>query len=167
MVVDLENTIRELAPGLLRYCIARTRDNGLAEEIAQESLAALVQRWRRHGMPDSPQAFVFSVARRRSTRALIRRRVWLPLDFLAGRRDRAPDPERTALDKSDCTAMVRALERLNQGEREALLVVAVGGLATAEAARTLGLSESALKMRVLRARKRLRVYMGNGHAPGR
>ncbi len=55
MVVDLEIVIRELAPGLLRYCAARMRDSGLAEEIAQETLAALVQRWRRHGAPDSPE----------------------------------------------------------------------------------------------------------------
>jgi DNA-directed RNA polymerase specialized sigma24 family protein len=45
MIVDLENIIRELTPSLLRYCTARTRDRSLAEEIAQESLAALIMRW--------------------------------------------------------------------------------------------------------------------------
>ena len=81
MVVDLETVVRQLAPGLLRYCAARTRDRGLAEEIAQEALAALVQRWRRHGAPDSPEAFAFAVARRRSMRALLRRRMWVPLEY--------------------------------------------------------------------------------------
>ncbi len=44
MIVDLENILRELTPGLLRYCMARTRDRNLAEEIAQESLLALIAR---------------------------------------------------------------------------------------------------------------------------
>ncbi len=159
--------IREMAPGLLRYCAARTRDSALAEETAQEALTALVQRWRRHGPPASPEAFVFSVARRRALRALVRRRVWLPLGVLSGRGTPAPDPERAAAGKSDCAALTSALARLGGREREALLMTAIGGLAVAEAARVLGLSESALKMRVLRARQHLRAIMGNGNAPGR
>ncbi len=167
MVVDLENVIRELAPGLLRYCAARTRDGVLAEEIAQETLAALVQRWRRHGPPDSPKAFAFAVARRRSTRALLRMRWWQSLGALAGKSSPDPDPEMAVVSKSDCVALTGALSRLGARERDALLVTAVGGLSTAEAARALGLSESAVKMRVLRARQHLRIIMGNGYASGR
>jgi RNA polymerase sigma-70 factor (ECF subfamily) len=167
MVVDLENTIRELTPGLIRYCTARTRDRSLAEEIAQESLAALVQRWRRRGAPDFPQAFVFAVARRRATRAIFSRRLWLPLHLLAGSRDHAPDPEEVALGRSGCSTLLRAFERLSAGDREALLVVAIGGLKTSEAARVLRISESALKMRTLRARQRLRALMEDAHALSR
>jgi RNA polymerase sigma-70 factor (ECF subfamily) len=166
MIVDLENIIRELTPGLLRYCTARTRDRNLAEEIAQESLAALVMRWNRHCAPESAQAFLFAVARRRAARAMLRRRLLLPLQLLAGSRDNAPDPEEAALRRSECTTLARALEQLPARDREALLMVAIGGLKTPEAARVLGISESALKMRTLRARQRLQALMedGNGHA---
>lgn len=167
IIVDLENTIQELTPGLIRYCTARTRDRSLAEEIAQESLAALVQRWRRRGAPDFPQAFVFAVARRRATRAILKRRLSLPLQFLAASRDHAPDPEEAALDKSAQDTLVRAFERLPGGDRETLLVVAIGGVPTSEAARFLGITESALKMRTLRARQRLRALMEDGNAPSR
>jgi len=167
MHVDLEETLRELAPGLIRYCTARTRDPNLGEEVAQESLVALVQRWKRWGAPGCPQAFVFAVARRRATRAILSRRLSLPLQLLAGRRDHAPDPETAAVDKSGYTTMKRALERLPASDREALLVVAVGGLKTPEAARVLGISESALKMRTLRARQRLHLLMEDGHEPSR
>jgi DNA-directed RNA polymerase specialized sigma24 family protein len=37
MIVDLESAIRELAPKLIRYCMARTRQPALAEDVAQES----------------------------------------------------------------------------------------------------------------------------------
>jgi RNA polymerase sigma-70 factor (ECF subfamily) len=165
--VDLETVIRELTPGLMRYCTARTRDRSLAEEIAQESLAALVRRYRSRGAPDSPQAFVFAVARRRATRAVFSRCLWLPLQLLAGSRDHAPDPEATVLGRSEYAALERALEQLPARDREALLIVAVGGLKTTEAARVLGISESALKMRTLRARQRLQALMEDGDAPAR
>lgn len=163
MIVDLENTIRELSPGLIRYCMARVRDRSLAEEIAQESLAALVQRWSRHGAPDSPQAFVFAVARRRATRAIMGQRLLLPLQFLAGSRDHAPDPEAAAIDRSGNTKLIQALKRLPALDREAILMVAVGDVRTTEAARILGISESAVKMRTLRARRRLRALMEDGN----
>jgi RNA polymerase sigma factor (sigma-70 family) len=163
MSVELETTIRELAPGLLRYCRARTHDPSLAEEIAQDSLVALVQRWRGSGPPTSPEAFVFAIARRRAGRVLRRRRLWLPLQLLAGARDRAPDPEATAVSRAECTILNRALDRLGSRDREVLLMTAAGGLKTSEAARALGISESALKMRTMRARQRLNALLENGN----
>jgi len=155
MVVDLESAIRELAPKLIRYCAARTGRAALAEEVAQESLSALVARWRRRGPPDSPEAFVFAVAKRRAARALLRRRLWLPLQLLSGRSDSRPDPERRAVERSERDRLLRAIGSLPARVREALLLVAVAELPTREAARVLGISESAVKMRALRARTRL------------
>ncbi len=167
MIVNLENIICELTPGLLRYCTARTRDRGLAEEIAQESLAALIMHLNRHGAPESAPAFLFAVARRRAARAMLSRRLWLPLRLLAGSHDNEPNPEEAALHRSEFTMLARALERLPARDREALLVVAVGGLKMSEAARALGISESALKMRMLRARQRLHALMGDGNEHSR
>lgn len=76
--MELEATVAELAPRVLRYCLGRTG----APEVAEEALTALVGRWRRHGPPDSPEAFVFAVARRRAFRTAVRRQVLLPLASL-------------------------------------------------------------------------------------
>lgn len=167
MIVDLENILRELTPGLLRYCMARTRDRSLAEEIAQESLVALIARLKNRGAPESAQAFLFTVARRKAARAMIRRRLLLPLQVLAGSRDHAPDPEEAALRRDGFAQLARGLEQLPARDREALLMVAVGGLKTSEAARALGISESALKMRTLRARQRLHALMEDGNEPAK
>jgi len=162
--VDLEATVRDLARRLLGYCILRTGDAALAEDIAQESLTALVQRWRRHGEPRSPEGFVFAVARRRAARALLKRRLWLPLDHLLGRHDAAPDPETRLVEHDERRRITAALSRVGRGDREVILLVGVAGLATAEAAKLLGISTSAVKMRTLRARRRLRDLLENGDA---
>ena len=155
--MDLETAVRDLAPRVLRYCRGRSGAAELAEETAQEALSALVARWRRHGPPDSPEAFVFAVARRRLTRALVRLRLLAPLEALTnGHGPPAPDdPEERASRRRELERTRRALRELSSREREALLLVAAGELSTGEAAEVLGISRSALKMRVHRARSRL------------
>lgn len=163
--MELDATVAELAPRVLRYCLGRVAAPEVAEEVAQEALAALVSRWRRHGPPESPEAFVFAVARRRAFRAGLRRRLLLPLAAWTDGHgdparamapiDPAPGLEEREVARGELALTLAALARLPARDREALLLVAAGGLATAEAARVLGLSPGALKMRVHRARKRL------------
>ena len=155
MHMELETAVRELAPQLLRYSLGRTGDPALAEEVAQDALTALVQRWRRHGPPDCPAAFVFAVARRRAFRLTLQRRLMEPLHLLLDGRSPLPDPEEQAAARTDLDRTLAALRRLPGKDREALLLVGVGDLGPSEGARVLGISVSALKMRVHRARQRL------------
>ena len=157
--MDLEATLFDLTPRLLRYCVGRAADRSLGEEIAPEALTALVSRWRRHGQPDSPDAFAFTVARRRLGRALLRRRLTEPLESRFQQRDDRPDPERAALTRNALSRSLEKLAELPAGEREALLLVAGGELSVANAAEVLGISASALKMRVHRARKHLQKLL--------
>ncbi|HEX4962117.1 MAG TPA: sigma-70 family RNA polymerase sigma factor [Thermoanaerobaculia bacterium] len=153
--MELETTVRELTPQLLRYALGRTGDPALAEEVAQDALAALVQRWRRYGPPECPAAFVFAVARRRAFRLTFKRRLLFPLHLLLDGESPLPNPEERAVARTDLGRTLAALRRLSGQDREALLLVGVGELGPAEGARVLGISVSALKMRVHRARQRL------------
>lgn len=163
--MELEATVAELAPRVLRYCLGRTGAPEVAEEVAQDALAALVGRWRRRGPPESPEAFVFAVARRRAFRAAVRRRLLLPVAALTDGHFRSaravsepaspPGMEERIEARDELARTLAALRRLASRDREALLLVAAGGLGTAEAARVLGVSPSAFKMRVHRARRRL------------
>lgn len=161
----LDQTVRDLAPRLLRFALGRSagHDVPLAEEAAQDALAALVDRWRRHGAPRSAEAFAFSVLRRRLARAQVRRALTHPLDALrgafGGEVPAEDDPGQHA-DARDELRRVRAgLGRLSPKLREALLLVSAGELDTQGAARVLGISASALKMRVSRAREQLREQL--------
>jgi len=153
--MELESAVKELAPQLLRYSLGRTGDAGLAEEVAQDALAALVQRWRRHGPPDCPAAFAFAVARRRAGRINLQRRLLEPLHALLDGHSPLPGPEERATLRTDLARTLAALRRLSGPDREVLLLVGVAELGPTEGARVLGISVSALKMRVHRARKRL------------
>jgi RNA polymerase sigma-70 factor (ECF subfamily) len=153
--MDLESTVAALSPGLLRYCRARVAAPALAEEAAQDALAALVRRWRRRGPPESPAAFAFAVARRRAVRAAVRERLLAPLAAAPLRLVATGDPVVAAEARSELARLRRDLARLTSREREALLLVVAGELSTRDAAAALGIGESALKMRVARARQRL------------
>jgi len=162
---DLETIVRELTPKVIGYCALQTRNLALAEDVAQEALTALVQRWRRLGPPASPAAFVFSIARRRVVRALVRRRLMLPLEFVRGRSNHEPSPEQRSIRDAERNRLIAALSRLRAGDRQVLLLTTVGELSVQEAADALGVSLSAVKMRALRARRRLREELEEGHGP--
>lgn len=153
--MDLETTLTQLAPKLLRFCRGLSRDAHLAEEAAQEALTALVSRWRQHGPPDCPDAFAFAIARRRLRRSQRLSRWLEPLERLFSTPSPDPDPEVLTVDRAHLDATLEALRHLPPRLREALLAVAVGELDGASAAVALGISHSALKMRLHRARKQL------------
>lgn len=154
--MELETTLDALAPRLLRYCLGLARNHAMAEDAAQEALAALIGRWQHHGPPENAAAFAFTVARRRLKRRLWRARLFRPLEAIAGRADEGPDPESRSIRDRHLDATLDALDRLSRAEREAILLTAAGELSTAEAAAQLGIGHSALKMRVHRARQNLR-----------
>jgi RNA polymerase sigma factor (sigma-70 family) len=162
--MDLDGAVHDLAPRLLGYCLLRTGDRGLSEDLAQEALAALVHRWRRLGPPDSPAAFVFAIARRRAGRALFRRRLWMPLDGLRARPSPSLDPEARLLEDVERRRVATALGRLRPADREVLLLTTIAGLSLAETAAPVGTGLSAAKMRVTRARNRLRELLEEGDA---
>ena len=162
--MDLETTLTDLAPRLLRYCRGLARNPALAEEAAQEALTALVGRWRRLGPPEDPAAFAFVVARRRLRRAEWRLRLFEPLEKVFAGPSPTADPEVRAAERQALGQTLEALAALPREQREALLLVVAGELDTVRAAQVLGISRSALKMRVHRARQRLHTMLETHHA---
>ena len=161
--MDLDTTIEALAPRLLRYCLGLSGNHALAEDASQEAMAALIGRFERHGPPDDAAAFVFTVARRRLKRRLWRRRLRQPLETLAGFIDDTPSPEIRSIGGARLDATLAALDHLSGSERDALMLMVAGELTAADAAKQLGISTSAFKMRVHRARQHLRQLLEDEH----
>ena len=118
MTVDMELAIQDVAPRLLRYCKARAGNAELAEEIAQETLVALITRWRRYGPPLSVNGFVFSIARRKAARAIARRRLFVPLGFLFARSNNHNNPEAAMLNKYREKQVLDTIRRIPAHERK-------------------------------------------------
>ena len=153
--MDLEAAVAALAPRLVAYALARTGSRADAEDIAQDALIALVRRWRRDGAPESSDAFVFAIAKRRAGRVVVRRALTAPIDTLREVAHREPSAERAFGDRSELTAVLSALRRLRRADRETLLLRAVGELGFNEIAALTRTTPAAVKMRISRARRRL------------
>jgi RNA polymerase sigma-70 factor, ECF subfamily len=156
--VDLETNLQNLAPGLLRFCMGIMGNATEGEDLAQESLAALVRYWRKSGPPDSPAAFVYAVARRQARRFRRRFRRFLPLQW-TGNREPSFDYESELIDRQRIEKALSLLQKLPCEQREALLISCDGDLSGNDAAQALGISVSAFKMRVHRARQSLKTEL--------
>lgn len=152
--VDLETAVAALAPRVVAYATGRTGCRSTGEDIAQEALAALVVRWRRSGPPESPEAFVFAIAKRRAGRAVVRRMLAKPLDLLLTASTQVSAAESYER-RIELEIVLRTMKRLRRGDREVLLLRAAGELSLDEIAGITRTSVAAVKMRLHRARGRL------------
>jgi RNA polymerase sigma-70 factor (ECF subfamily) len=153
--VELEEVAQALAPRLVAYALGRTGCRGTAEDIAQDALMALVRRWRQAGPPESPDAFVFAIAKRRAGRAIVRRALTAPLDSLRGVARDEPAVDRVYGDRVELTTVRTALRGLPRADREVLLLRSIGELSFEDIAVLMNASPAAIKMRISRARRRL------------
>ncbi|GAA2829592.1 RNA polymerase sigma factor [Kribbella solani] len=145
---------------LLGYAIRRAESvDDAADVVADTFLVA----WRRIGeVPpgDAARLWLYGVARRvlaNRRRGDIRRERLgekLRLELVSA----VPDPAET----SDSGVVVRAaMARLNDSDRELLMLTGWDGLEPAEAATVLGLPARTVRTRLHRARKRLRNLLGD------
>ena len=128
-----------------------------AEEVTQDVFLKMIARCEQYDGRASVSTWLFAIAANASRDRL--RSAWrttsVPLEGV-------PEPkgegsiEGGLLEKEKRRA-VRALERLTREQREALLLARYRGMPYAEVARTLGISEGAVKTRVFRAVETLRA----------
>src|SRR6476469_10727791 len=69
-----EGVARRSYGRLIAYLSARTRDVAAAEDALAEAFAAALADWPARGIPQSPEAWLLSVARRKAIDAARRRR---------------------------------------------------------------------------------------------
>jgi RNA polymerase sigma-70 factor (ECF subfamily) len=125
-------------------------DTAEAEDVAQEAMVRVLERWDRVAAMDSPTGYLYSTAlnlhRSRLRRLLVRRR------HVA-----APEPAGDPLgDVADRDEIGRLLDTLTDDQRAAIILVEWLGLAAEEAAPILGIEPVSVRVRVSRAKQALR-----------
>ncbi|WP_230420985.1 RNA polymerase sigma factor [Actinomadura soli] len=144
------------------YAVSRAGRQA-ADEVVSETFAIA---WRRLAdVPDPALPWLLGVARnvlRDGHRAEVRRE-----SFAAelGRWTARPAGD-IAEDVAERLAVIRAMAALPDGDREILILVAWQGLTPRDAARVVGCSPAALRVRLHRARRRLARAAEGTEAPG-
>jgi RNA polymerase sigma-70 factor (ECF subfamily) len=148
-LLRIEALIREHHAAVLRYVWRRAPRDFVDDVTADTFLVA----WRRlDDVPTEPRAWLIGVARNvLATEARgARRREALKLRLRA-----TYEPIQPAVD-DDESPIGKAFERLSAKDRDVLMLVAVEGLTSAEAAAVLRLRPEAFRSRLTRAKHRLR-----------
>jgi RNA polymerase sigma factor (sigma-70 family) len=149
---------------VLAYGLRRLGDRAAADDVASETF---VVAWRhRDALPDEVLPWLFGVARRvlLNERRAARRRERLDARLGGERSVSAGDPAEIV---SERAAILAALGRLSEPDREALRLVAWEGLGRADAAAVLGCSRGAYAIRLYRARRRLARHLAADPTPDR
>jgi len=159
--VALEALLVRYQPHLYRFGLRMCGNVDDAGDVAQESLISMAR-----SLPDfrgdaSVSTWLYTIARRFCIKKR-RRSKFAPVaedpidgpgrDTALGLVDPAPGPEQTAAGRELEAALITAIDGLEPGQREVLLLRDVEGLSAPEVAKVLGLGVDAVKSRLHRAR---------------
>jgi RNA polymerase sigma-70 factor, ECF subfamily len=159
----VEDAFREHRARVLAALVAGLRDFELAEDALQEAFTLALERWPRDGAPQTPAAWLYTVARNRAIDRLRRRRTAEEkLEQL-----RAPDESDETIDPVPERLAEVGDERLSllftcchpalaPEARVALTLQAVGGLTGAEIARAYLVPDATMSQRLVRAKRKIR-----------
>jgi RNA polymerase sigma factor (sigma-70 family) len=157
MVSGIEGMLRELAPQVLGVLVRRYGQFDACEDAVQEALLAASLQWADGGVPDSPRAWLVTVASRRlvdewRSESARRRREdnAATLDLVGPAQPSEQDDTLTLLFLC-CHPALSAPSQL------ALTLRAVGGLTTAEIANAFLVPESTMAQRISRAKQRIKT----------
>ena len=138
-------------------CQTILRDPVDADDAAQQTFLSAFSSLIEGTVPRDAGAWLTTIARRECwARAAQRRRRPLELDQTSAPASRTGEPLEEAIRNADVSAVWQAINALPRRQRAAILTREVSGLTYEEAARALGISESAVESLLVRARRQLR-----------
>jgi RNA polymerase sigma factor (sigma-70 family) len=147
---SFEEFFRDQYDPLFRLMYALTGVRAEAEDLSQEAMARVFERWDRVATMTAPDGYAYRIAlnlnRRRLRHLAVRARRLLLL----------PTPEPVQPDVHG--EIMLALASLPVGQREALLLTEWVGLDAAEAGELIGISAASVRSRVHRAKTALRPH---------
>ena len=153
---------RRYARDVYRFVVFFSGDAGLADDIVSETF---IRAWHARARLDlsTVRAYLFAIARNLCLQQRRRARETRPVDERL--KDPGPGPDDRLGARYDLEAVLTALQALPEIDRAAVLMRADDEMAYEEIARALGISLSAAKVKVHRARLTLAEARRTGQRP--
>ncbi len=149
---------------LLRFATRMLGGTAEAEEVVQDVFVKAITRVEQYDGSAPVASWLFAIAANacRDRLRRTRRSGLVPIDVVAEPGDGSlPEDERLVVEERR-TLVREALQHLSKEQREVILLARYQGMPYAEIARTLGISEGAVKTRVFRALETLRTRLTRG-----
>ncbi|MCA1727111.1 MAG: sigma-70 family RNA polymerase sigma factor [Actinobacteria bacterium] len=151
--LEFEEFYRAEHGRLARALYLLTGNAGEAEDLAQEAMARVFERWDRVGPMDTPQGYAYRTALNLYRSGLRR--------LLVRRRRTAESVEHDAIGTAEDRMDVhRAMQSLSREQREAVVLIEWLDLTTEDAGKILGIEPVSVRTRLHRAREVLREKLG-------
>lgn len=149
---DFDALYEQFAPDVFRFALYLTGDRSKADDITAETF---LRAWTTGSAlrMATVKGYLITIARNIRLQQLReeRRRSELTDDI----EDSSPDPSRQSENRSELDHALRDMQRLPESDRAAILMRAVEGMSYDEIAVATGMSLSAVKVKIHRARLRL------------
>lgn len=142
---------------LLRYCYMKVRDRSLAEDLTQEAFLRFFAS-RSYKDVGRETAYLYAIARNLCADHFRRHRE-IPLEALPPDVRAMSDAGKEAGRMLDRLSVEQALGKLEDDEREIVVLRYVSGLRVSDVAQALGLSRFAVRRRLSAALKKLKKEM--------
>ena len=142
---------------MFAYLLRLTGNYHLSSDLTQESFTRYLSRYGRNG---NNGALLFTIARNAALDALRKRGE----ESLRGDNDASPvaDPERQLIQKQEADRMIAAIQKLNPVDRELVSLLATETFSYNEIGKLLNIRETTVKVKVHRARLRLKAILNDG-----
>ena len=155
-ILTAQRLVREYASAVLGVCMAYTRNLHDSEDMMQETFMKAIEKTHTLKKPDRARSWLLQIARNTCIDHR-RRRVHthpLPNDL--------PNPPQQ--DHENIERLYRAIARLSKTYREPITLYYLKQHNCAAVAQTLGISEPAVRRRLVRARLQLHAILSEGNS---
>jgi RNA polymerase sigma factor (sigma-70 family) len=138
------------------YLVRMLRDGELAADLTQDAFVKAYRNYDTLEKPENARAWLYQIAHRVALDELRRRKIVRFIPWTGESRGASPSAEHLVMDLHLSADLQRALERIPERQRAALLLAELHDLTGLELAAALGVSHVAARALLTRARESLR-----------
>jgi RNA polymerase sigma-70 factor (ECF subfamily) len=141
---------------IFAYLVRMLRDGDLAADLAQDAFVKAYKNYDTLEKDENARAWLYQIAHRVALDELRRRKIVRMVPWTGEARGAAPSAERLAMDLRLSGPLERALAKIPERQRAALLLAEIHDLTGLELAAAMGVSHVAARAILTRARESLR-----------